>query len=242
MRNTLALARHLTSVLPEQHRQLTLASCDPSNPARRARALRLLQRAAACDTRAASALAIGDKIRKAQKGDPREALALAQKIGAPVVAGRGLDRFKKAVLWPVKVTNKITHTGPIEKAHQAVQGAVGKYMPIAKPFINIHNKLAAKTQGVLKKAGAGSRGTTQSKGKLSANDLLSAAATMTKGNATAQRAVQKAAPKLKAAAHELQGALKGLARAKRQELGTGTYRVTLPNGKMVAIAASKVVA
>ena len=62
--------------------------------------------------------------------------------------------IKKAHVQPLRWAHKVTHTGPIKKLETAVQNAVGKALPITKPFINFHNKVSGKlTVQALEKTG-----------------------------------------------------------------------------------------
>lgn len=64
-----------------------------------------------------------------------------------VFVGTALMKVSPELGWfGSKALRKVHNTfnrGPIGKMHKAVQDAVGKYLPIAKPFIEIHNKLAS---------------------------------------------------------------------------------------------------
>jgi len=74
--------------------------------------------------------------------------ATPEALAGDELAGRFLKKLgrvaKKATLGPLKLAHKITHhpKSPIAKAEKAMQKFVKKNLPIAAPFINIHNSLA----------------------------------------------------------------------------------------------------
>jgi hypothetical protein len=70
--------------------------------------------------------------------------------------------IKKAHTAPLKIAHKITHgkNSPIRKMELALQKGVSKYIPIAKPFIDIHNKVSAQTYKAMEKTGVIKKGDT----------------------------------------------------------------------------------
>ena len=77
--------------------------------------------------------------------------------GAPEIGfslKKGLKGLKKGVQKTGQIAHKVTHTGPIAKLERKAQKYVVKTIPIAKPFVDFHNKVSSKlTEKVLKKAG-----------------------------------------------------------------------------------------
>jgi hypothetical protein len=171
-------------------------------------------------------------LHRARRGDAGPALELTRKIVAaspsPVLSGKAGAKLKKGFTAPLKLINTITHSkkSPIRKAELALQKGVKKVLPFTKPFIDAHNKLAAGTQKVIKKA-------TNAKG---AKVNLKAAAAI---------AAKAKTPKAKAAAKKLKSGIAALnklskAVANAKALSKGTYKVTLPTGKTVNVPAEKV--
>lgn len=54
-----------------------------------------------------------------------------------------LKKVAKKATIPLKAVHKLTHKGVIGKMEKKVQDAVSKYLPIAKPFIDLHKKIAS---------------------------------------------------------------------------------------------------
>ena len=135
-----------------------------------------------------------------------------------------------------QLAHNITHKGPIGKAHMAVQKAVAKYLPIAKPFINIHNKLASPVHKVIEGK------------KVRAAATAKAIASVTKDLPAAQKAVaQKKLAALSAATEKARdaGKIAALAKvaAKAKEVTKGVpgfYVVTRPDGRIVKVPSDKV--
>lgn len=96
--------------------------------------------------RAMCQLPNGQRIVRVVSAEP--AALMGELDAFPELGGRFLKKLgrglKKAVVAPVKIAHKITHgkNSPIAKMEKSVQKFVGKNLPIAKPFINIHNSLA----------------------------------------------------------------------------------------------------
>jgi hypothetical protein len=178
----------------------------------------------------------------------------------PELGGRFLKKLKKglkkAVVGPLKLAHKVTHhpKSPIAKAEKAMQKFVAKNLPIAKPFINIHNSLAKPVhkalagkkvkQAVTAKAIAEvtknlpikQKGFVQSAliTKVKQDEVLKGVAkkiAKTKVVTAAAKAL-KANPKNKPA-KKLLTRLKAAKSAK-------PYRVTFPNGKTVSVPANRV--
>lgn len=134
-----------------------------------------------------------------------------------------------------KVHNALNR-GPIGKLHKKVQDAVAKYLPIAKPFIKIHNALAKPIHKLIE----------GKKVRLKATAV--AIAKVTKDLPIAQKAkVQKALiarAKVTNRAHELASTAalaKAVGKAKHALTGKkGVYKVVRPDGKIVNVPASQV--
>lgn len=193
------------------------------------------------------------------------------RCGSPAELGAELDRlelddpelgfsFKKAfkkvgkgILAPVKLAHKYTHeVGPIASMHKKVQEGVAKALPITKPFIKVHNSLAAPVHKAIE-------------GKKIKKQLTAKAiADVTKNLPPAQKGAAQAALVARVKVDEkLQEIAKGAARASvlkqakaaaaRGDAGakkvvaqmkrgtTGTYEVRTPSGRVIKVPAAKVV-
>lgn len=136
----------------------------------------------------------------------------------------------------VRKVHNLTHKGPIEKAHKAVQRTVGKYLPITKPFIKIHNSLASPVHKLIEGK------------KIRAKVTARAIADVTKSLPPAQRAKARKILALKAVATEnakgvaAQAALaQAVSKAKAAMRGVpGVYKVVRPDGRIVNVPAAKV--
>lgn len=158
----------------------------------------------------------------------------------------------KVAMKPVKLAHKYTHeVGPIAKMHKQVQAGVAKALPFTKPFISVHNSLAAPVHKAIE-------------GKKIKNKLTAKAiADVTKNLPAAQKgaaqaalvakvkeddalkAIGKQAAKAKVLAAAKSAAKKGDREAaqvlKRATAGTkGAYKVTTPSGRVVSVPAAKV--
>lgn len=138
-----------------------------------------------------------------------------------------------------KALRKVHNTfnrGPIGRLHKKVQDAVGKYMPIAKPFIKIHNSLASPIHKLIEGK------------KVRLKATAKAIAVATKDLPVAQKGQAQKILALKAVAVEQarqvagQAALaKALAKAKAATKGSpGVYKVVRPDGRIVNVPASRV--
>ena len=138
-----------------------------------------------------------------------------------------------------KALRKVHNTfnrGPIGKLHKKVQDAVGKYLPIAKPFIAIHNSLASPIHKLIEGKKVRLKATAKAiaiatkdlpiSKKIPAQKALASMAVATEqARATAGNAA------LAVAVGKAKAALKG---------SPGVYKVVRPDGRIVNVPASKV--
>lgn len=159
--------------------------------------------------------------------------------------GRFKRAMKKAVTKPIKAVHKVTHSGPIEAMHKKVQETVGKYIPIAKPFISIHNSLAKPVHKLIE--GKKHKQTVTAKAiadvtkhlptaqkKVVIPELVRKAKVAEQVKDAAKLAALAKAAKI-AIADKGKASVKGAAAAK-----AGFYVVTRPDGKVINVPASKV--
>jgi len=182
------------------------------------------------------------------------------------LAGKFLNKLKKAGkktlkvvkavhLKPLQLAHKITHKGPLGKLEKKAQELVGKALPFTKPFIKIHNSIAApvhkaiETGKVKKKVTAAAiKQVTKDIPDLAQRKGVQAALAVQMSNTELLKGVAKKAVKakvVKAATAALKKnpankvAKKVVAKAKAA-VPKGTYKVTLPNGRTVNVPAAKV--
>ncbi|HEY3493040.1 MAG TPA: hypothetical protein VGK73_00065 [Polyangiaceae bacterium] len=164
---------------------------------------------------------------------------------------KAAKKVGKVALAPVKIAHKITHTGPIGKLHKQVQNTVAKALPFTKPFIKVHNSLAAPVHKAIE--GKKVKQAVTAKAIADVTKHLPAAA---KGPAQAAlvarakqddalKSIAKSAAKAKVVSEAKKAAKKGDAEAKsflkRAAVGrTGTYEVRTPSGRVIKVPAAKV--
>jgi hypothetical protein len=208
--------------------------------------------------------------------------ALAGELDA--MAGQGLaggedelagfaDKLKKAAkkvgkgaLKPLKAVHKVTHKGVLGKMERQLQEQVGKYLPITKPFIALHKKIASPIHKALEgkkikaaftakaikditksipdaaaRAGAQAHLVASVK-KAEALKSIAKTAVKAKVLSEAAKVLKHGPPKEKAQAKAfLKKAVQAKAVAKAHAKATGkTYKVTTPSGRTITIPASKV--
>jgi len=154
----------------------------------------------------------------------------------------------------LRAVHNTFNRGPIGKMHKAVQDAVGKYLPIAKPFIAIHNKLASPIHKLIEgkkvrlkataKAIASATKDLPISEKYKTQKILASMSVATEqARETASTvALAKALGKAKAATKGNVALLsKTLRKAKAATHGSpGIYKVVRPDGRIVNVPASKV--
>lgn len=165
---------------------------------------------------------------------------------------KAAKKVGKVALKPVQIAHKYTHqVGPIAKMEKAVQNAVGKALPFTKPFIKVHNSLAAPVHkaietGRIKKKLTAKAIADVTKNLPAATKGATQAALVAKVKETeALKSIGKQAAKAKVVSAAMKAAKKGDKEAKafvaRSKVGTtGTFRVETPSGRMVNVPASKV--
>lgn len=165
---------------------------------------------------------------------------------------KAAKKVGKVALAPVKLAHKYTHqVGPIAAMHKKVQDYVAKALPITKPFIKVHNSLAAPVHKAIEGK------------KIKAKVTAKAIADVTKDLPIAQKGAAQAAlvaeakkaealksiGKQAARAQVLNAAMKAAkagdkeakALISRAKAGTtGTFKVTTPSGRVVNVPAAKV--
>lgn len=160
-----------------------------------------------------------------------------------VVSGRVWNKIKKGtkkgVSTVTKTAHKITHTGPIAKLEKKLQDTVVKALPITKPFIDFHNKVASKfTEKVLQKGGLIDKDKPKPKAKsvakaavpaASAKSVLSAVQTAVKAPAPAS--VLKSAVSAPAAKPKPPGA-----KAKAKKAPAHRTQIKARSGKVYDVA------
>jgi hypothetical protein len=175
----------------------------------------------------------------------------------PELGGRFFKKLKKglkkAVVGPIKLAHKITHhpKSPIAKAEKALQGFVKKNLPIAAPFINIHNSLAKPVHKVI--AGKKVKQAVTAKGIAEVTKNLpikqkaivqTALITKVKQDEALKEVAKKVAKTkvITAAAKALKANPKNATAKKvlKKAAPKGHYRVIFPDGKTRNVAASKV--
>lgn len=185
---------------------------------------------------------------------------------------KGVKKFAKTkagrvVTFVPRMAHKVAKSKQLEQMHKAVQGAVGKYLPITKPFIAVHNKIAGKTHEAFASVGIGKKKKTP---KLTVSEVMQAGQAIAGARAqltttaiskvtaklpAVQRPAARAALMKRAAleAADLARARSEVARrvvAKASKAMTrgkaptsahgGVFVVKMPDGRTVSIPASKV--
>lgn len=167
---------------------------------------------------------------------------------------KGLKKVAKVAVKPLQVAHKITHgkNSPIRKLELKVQKAVAKHLPVAKPFISIHNSLAAPVHKAIEGKKIKAKVTAKAIADVTKNlppdvkkGAQAALIAKVKG-AEAAKSFAKAAAKAKVLSAAKKAAAKGDEEAKkliqRAKIGTtGTYQVKTPSGKTIKVPASRVV-
>jgi hypothetical protein len=180
-------------------------------------------------------------------------------LGADELGGRFLNKLKKAgkkvgkvALKPVKIAHKYTHqVGPIAALHKKVQEGVGKALPITKPFIKVHNSLAAPVHKAIEgkkiKAAVTAKEIAKVTKDIPVKDrgAVQIALVAQVKQSEALKSIGKAAAKAQvltaAKFASAQGASDAKAFVRRAAQGTtGTYRVITPSGRTISVPASKV--
>jgi hypothetical protein len=158
---------------------------------------------------------------------------------------KGLKKTGKGILTGAKFVHKITHKGPLGKLEKQAQKLVGQVLPFTRPFIAAHNKLSAPIHKALE-------GKSKSKVQAAAIKAVTKklppaqrphaqkALAASFAHANALQAVAKATVKAKVVAAAAKAAKAGNPTAKRVLKAAAVYKVTLPNGKVVPVPASKV--
>lgn len=157
-----------------------------------------------------------------------------------VFVGAALMRANPELGWfGSKALRKVHNTfnrGPIGKLHKKVQDAVGKYLPIAKPFIQIHNAIAKPIHKLIEGK------------KVRLKATAKAIAIATKDLPVSEKYKTQKILALKSVAveqaREMAGNValaKALAKARAATKGTkGVYKVVRPDGRIVNVPASRV--
>ncbi len=206
----------------------------------------------------------GDMVRAVAKLSDGETIVRQIRAHAPTLAGdelggrflrkmkRGLKKVGKGALVPLKFAHKITHKGPIGKLERAAQKFIGKNLPIAKPFINIHNKLASPVHKAL--SGKKIKAKVTAQGIAAATQHLPIKAKKAAQTALAAKFAQKAALENVAKAVVKQKVLTAAAKAVKKSGGKnklaarvlaranakGVFEVRTPSGRIIKVPASKV--
>lgn len=176
------------------------------------------------------------------------------------LGGRFLRKLKKATkkvgkvaMKPLKLAHKYTHqVGPIAYLHKKVQDGVAKALPFTKPFIKVHNSLAAPVAKAIEGKKIKMALTAKAIAKVTA-DLPAAQRGATQlaliakvKESEALQSIGKAAAKAQVVAAAVKAAKRGDGEAaafvKRAAQGIrGSYQVTTPSGRTVTVAANKLV-
>lgn len=161
--------------------------------------------------------------------------------------------LKKAVVTPVKLAHKYTHqVGPIAKMHKQVQDGVAKALPFTKPFIKVHNSLAAPVHKAIEGKKIKTKLTAKAIADVTKNlppaqkGAAQAALVAKVKESDALKNIAKRAAKATVLAQAKSAAKRGDSEAKsflkNMKRGTtGTFKVTTPSGRVINVPASKVV-